>query len=381
MTLDTPTLFAVTVVNFCLATAAAVFVWHSNRPVAGLGQIAGGVSTVFGGFASIFFLKAVLGTVATGVGNIAQIAGLFLVLYGVRRFRGQSVPPWWVAACFALPFILGQSWFLFIQNDRAIRIAILSPLNAILMLTAAWSILIGRPKADRLIYTATAAGLVLYSVSQIVQTVEALLPGFGTPALISGMLPNMCLITINISLVSCIFGVSTATNSRLRERIEKLAFCDSLTGLPNRRAFDTRLDQVHTRSISTGSPVALLYIDVDSFKGINDRFGHSAGDSALKQLAQRLSSVTHPDDCLARMGGDEFVLLTERLQSRQAAHTLAAVLNQSLLKPIDVQGTPVLFSISCGLAFYPDDVANTADLIREADAVMYVAKRAMPSLR
>lgn len=381
MTLDTPTLLAMTLVNLALATAAAVFVWHANRPVTGLGHLAGGLATVLSGLAFTTFFKPLLGTVATGLGNVTQVAGMFLVLHGIRRFRNQSTLPWWAAAGLATPFILGQSWFLFIHNDRAIRAAILSPLNAALMLVAAFSFLAAAPKSDRLIHAATAFGLILYSMAQIVRAVGAMLPGFGDAALNSGTLPNICLLTLNICLVGCTFGVSTATNSRLRERIEKLAFCDALTGLPNRRAFDTRLDQVHTRSIATGSPVALLYVDVDSFKGINDRFGHSAGDSALKQLAQRLSDVTHPDDCLARMGGDEFVLLTERFLSRQAAHTLAATLNQSLLKPIDVQGTPVVFSISCGLAFYPDDVANTADLIREADAEMYVAKRAMPSLR
>jgi diguanylate cyclase (GGDEF)-like protein len=381
MTLDIPTLLAMTLVNFALATAGAAFLWHANRPVVGLGHIAGGIATVFGGFAVTFFLKPFLGTVATGIGNITQVAGIFVFLYGIRLFRGKPVFPWWAAACFAAPFVLGQSWFLFVHNDDAMRAAILSPLTAILLLAAAWSIVAGAPKTDRLIYTATAFALVLYSAAQFARGVEALLPGFGAPALAAGTLPALCFITLNICLVGCTFGVSTATNSRLRERIEKLAFCDALTGLPNRRAFDSRLDQVHTRSIATGSPVALFYIDVDRFKGVNDRFGHSGGDAALKHVAQRLRNVAHPDDCFARMGGDEFVLITERFPSRQAAKQLAALLNQSLLEPIDVQGTLVVFSISCGLAFYPDDVSNTADLIREADAEMYIAKRAMPSRR
>jgi len=154
------------------------------------------------------------------------------------------------------------------------------------------------------------------------------------------------------------------------ERFRHLAYHDALTGLPNRRLFSDRLDQAIHQARRTGTRLALMMIDLDQFKRINDRWGHAAGDRALITVATALKRGLRQSDTLARLGGDEFIALLPRAGSDADTLRLA----RKLLDAIAGAG-PFMQSASIGVSLFPDHGIDTQGLILRADQAMYVAKR------
>lgn len=159
-------------------------------------------------------------------------------------------------------------------------------------------------------------------------------------------------------------------------QLEHLAGHDVLTGLPNRRLFQDRLEHALARAERTGEGFALLFIDVDKFKSINDRWGHEAGDVVLKLAALRLASLTRKSDTVARMGGDEFVILLDNPTSRRQIVSIAEKLLDSLRSPMRLTGQEIQVGFSVGISQYPEDGATAMALMASADRAMYETKAA-----
>jgi diguanylate cyclase (GGDEF)-like protein/PAS domain S-box-containing protein len=160
-----------------------------------------------------------------------------------------------------------------------------------------------------------------------------------------------------------------------RKELEAQARIDSLTGLPNRRQFDERLALAPGRSRQQGSGLALMYIDIDLFKKVNDGHGHAAGDEVLRVFGERLSACVRTGDLVARMGGDEFVVLVENLSSAASAESIARKLTRAMGESIVVDGTSLRVSASIGIAFSSRPEMAKA-LMFAADAALYAAKKA-----
>lgn len=156
-------------------------------------------------------------------------------------------------------------------------------------------------------------------------------------------------------------------------RIEQLAFYDPLTNLPNRALFLDRLEHTLLASKRHGGHGALLFLDLDRFKEINDSQGHAVGDLALAEVARRFQSAARKEETLARLGGDEFVLIAEEADA-QAAVIIATRLQQSLHEPMNLLGHSYAVGVSIGIAFYPTDGETSEDLIKRTDIAMYRAK-------
>jgi len=150
---------------------------------------------------------------------------------------------------------------------------------------------------------------------------------------------------------------------------------DSLTQLPTRVYFEDRLAAAATKADANASRLALLFIDLDGFKPVNDTYGHSIGDLVLEQVGQRLKSMSRGKDVVARVGGDEFLLLLTNVTSEEAIAHVADRLIQGLSAPYAAEGREVMISCSVGIAMYPDGCSH-AKLIARADAAMYASKRA-----
>jgi diguanylate cyclase (GGDEF)-like protein len=161
-----------------------------------------------------------------------------------------------------------------------------------------------------------------------------------------------------------------------RLELEHLARHDVLTGLPNRRLFQERLDQALARSHRSGERFALLFIDVDNFKTINDRWGHEGGDAVLQVVAMRLSAATRKADAVARVGGDEFVVLLDNPAHREDIVTIAEKLLESVRSPILYGGQELQVGFSIGISQYPEDGSSAAELMAGADRAMYETKAA-----
>jgi diguanylate cyclase (GGDEF)-like protein len=162
------------------------------------------------------------------------------------------------------------------------------------------------------------------------------------------------------------------TDARNFEDAMHQAFHDSLTGLPNRALFLDRLELAHARAKRSGSPIAVLFMDLDSFKNVNDSMGHAAGDELLVLVAGRLRRWVRPSDTAARFGGDEFAVLVEDLDTSNAAHIVAGRILESLREPFEIQGQEVSVGASIGIASSAHPGSD--DLLRNADLAMYRAK-------
>lgn len=158
------------------------------------------------------------------------------------------------------------------------------------------------------------------------------------------------------------------------KEIKTLAFFDSLTGLPNRDLCHNRLDHILIHAKRSNSSAAILFIDLDSFKAVNDTYGHDAGDYVLKETATRMSNRLRSDDTLARIAGDEFMVILESLSSPNNVSNLAEKLIEVIEPPFIVDGHEAYIGLSIGIAIYPGDGETATQLIKNADTAMYHAK-------
>src|SRR5437764_3133345 len=153
-----------------------------------------------------------------------------------------------------------------------------------------------------------------------------------------------------------------------------MALHDPLTGLPNRALFLDRLGVALDRSRRTNTAVAVLFLDVDKFKDINDSLGHDAGDKVLVGLADRLRTMLRPMDTVARFGGDEFTFLFEDLSSEREVVLIAERVSRAASAPVILDGRELAVTVSIGIAMVDDPATAVDTVIREADAAMYRAK-------
>lgn len=184
-------------------------------------------------------------------------------------------------------------------------------------------------------------------------------------------------------LVGHYIGVFTdVTHRKLSDRqLHRLVHYDTLTDLPNREMFKQQLKSRMVRARSNHAQLALIYIDVDNFKAINDSFGHAEGDSLLQVIAERLKNTLRegdrrrPPDIVARLGGDEFVVMIDDLHEVDHAGVVAQKILERIQRPVSLGGYTLPLDASLGIAVYPVDAENVDDLLHHADMAMYQAKR------
>ncbi|MGZ8565751.1 MAG: putative bifunctional diguanylate cyclase/phosphodiesterase [Actinomycetota bacterium] len=170
------------------------------------------------------------------------------------------------------------------------------------------------------------------------------------------------------------------------ERLTFLAYHDNLTGLPNKAMFDELLGRALARARRSNRGVAVLALDVDNFKLVNDSLGHGAGDHLIRQVAERFDTATRETDVVARQGGDEFLLLIAdidrdengRDDAERVAETVVERIRAALEDPFEIDATELYVTVSIGISVFPQDAPDTGALLRNADAAMFRAKHAGP---
>ncbi|MFO0232249.1 MAG: putative bifunctional diguanylate cyclase/phosphodiesterase [Burkholderiales bacterium] len=166
------------------------------------------------------------------------------------------------------------------------------------------------------------------------------------------------------------------TARRLAEsRVQRLAYHDDLTGLPNRAAFMEHIGESIAQARARSSRFALLFLDLDGFKEINDSLGHDAGDDLLRQVSQRIRACLRQADRLARFGGDEFLVLIDPVRKRRDVEVVTRKILKAVATPLKLDGLMATVSASIGIAMFPDDGGDPPRLLKNADAAMYQAKQ------
>jgi diguanylate cyclase (GGDEF)-like protein/PAS domain S-box-containing protein len=161
---------------------------------------------------------------------------------------------------------------------------------------------------------------------------------------------------------------------RVAQRLERMALYDTLTGLPNRLLFFDRMNQLLSLARRNQYVLALLYMDLDNFKRINDTFGHEVGDLVLTEASQRMTSCTRSSDTVARMGGDEFIGICARIAAPEDAAVIANKIITALAMPFRIKGHELTMGVSVGISIYPLNGDDAETLVNMADSAMYKVK-------
>ena len=162
---------------------------------------------------------------------------------------------------------------------------------------------------------------------------------------------------------------------RLQDKIAKMAFYDHLSGIPNRRNFDDKLQTAIHQANRSGKKVAILLLDGRKFKQINDKFGHDAGDAVIKEMAKRLQACVRSIDTAARLGGDEMGVILPELDSLEVVEDIARRILKSYREPFNFNGYEIKMGVGIGISLYPDDSVNEKKLMKYADMALYEAKK------
>jgi diguanylate cyclase (GGDEF)-like protein/PAS domain S-box-containing protein len=173
-----------------------------------------------------------------------------------------------------------------------------------------------------------------------------------------------------------VYSSSTDVTSikKVERQLEHLAQHDTLTGLPNRHTFNDAIATALARARRTGTQVALLFLDVDGFKRINDTLGHAAGDDVLREFAQRLSGAVRRTDLVARLAGDEFVVILEGIHAREECRFVARKIIAAIRAPFHAGDSAISVTTSIGIALGDGETSTAESLLKRADSALYAAK-------
>jgi len=180
--------------------------------------------------------------------------------------------------------------------------------------------------------------------------------------------------SINGNILYYTVIIDIAERKQMEHKLEEMASHDFLTGLPNRALLLDRFTMAAALAHRNKSRLALMSLDLDKFKSINDTFSHDAGDQVLKVVSTRLTGIIRASDTLARVGGDEFILLLLETSHAEDTVTIAQKILDSFTDPLSINGHNIHLSTSIGIAIYPEDAEDLETLIKKSDAAMYYAK-------
>jgi diguanylate cyclase (GGDEF)-like protein len=207
--------------------------------------------------------------------------------------------------------------------------------------------------------------------------------GISNPVL-AGLIAAATVTILLVTLVISAFDTQLAAHAArhaealraANEQLRNIALYDSLTGLPNRLLLEDRMQQAMRRCDRSGKPCALMFVDLDNFKPVNDNCGHHVGDELLKAVAKRLTDCVRGEDTVARAGGDEFIVVLGSLSSADDAALIGRKILEALARPFQIERHVLTISCSIGISVYPADGKTSTELIANADVAMYHAKKA-----
>ncbi len=307
--------------------------------------------------------------------NVLLLGNLLFTISGYQRLFGQPTP-WRAMAVLTLLQLATYAWFTYVDNDYPVRVLVFNSTLAVLSLASGlllwqqrrrlgWAVLALPVGAHGL-----QVGLGLLRIALTVND-----PVSGGLSLQAASQAHVIAIMLNsFAAMALAFGFLALHAGHLLEELDQQASTDPLTGLANRRGFEPALQLEWQRHRRLGTPLALLVIDIDHFKQINDTHGHAAGDAALRHLGQVLRQHLRPYDLSARLGGEEFCVVQSGVSPEEARQSAERLRGADLCFGRDALGAPMRMTISVGLAQARADDQDPKQLLARADAALYLAK-------
>ncbi len=373
--LSVPTLFVVFVINFL----ALAFVWTyvaRSYPNFGAARFWAAAAYVAAAGAGLSLLRGVVHPlIPILLGSALFIFAGFLASMGIQRLYQRPLM-WRATALVVCAGVLGLAIFAIWQDNMPVRILIYSlaqSASLVAVLPLLFSRSGGAPlPGARMTGYITVLCIAIYWI----RPVASMLKIGGDVSLIEfNALQAGLIVLLVFSSMALNFGFLLMAIDRLRAEVAGLALADGLTGAANRRQLQIRLDEECARSGRTREPFAVMIIDIDGFKGINDGQGHIVGDECLRLLTRNVQSRLRSGDLLARMGGDEFCVVLPSTTLREGAMMARRVLDACRTQWTPKNGAPIKITASVGVAQWRGEIgADSAKLMTEADRALYAAK-------
>lgn len=370
--LDIATL-TLTFVSMALTTVIVLFlIWRINRNMPGvvfwlLGGLLMLVSTL------TLFLGVQLSFpegLAPFLSNSLSLPGSMLLMEGTLRFRGFISRTRWLLLLGLIPVFVLASWIN--RYDAPARYVFHDSFAMTFQFITAVAFVWRPTDRDELYANILAAvGSALMAISVSIRLLMALANSEQVMGGTGSTVTQWYLFTGTNFYVMWMFGISVACYFRSRQQVMQLAREDSLTGLPNRRCIDERLVQTLAECKRSGEAFAVIMADINDFKLVNDRFGHSAGDRLLHGLAERLQDAVREADFAGRLGGDEFLVIARPVESKAALEQVVSRLRSSMEGPLAIPGGSFNVTVSIGAVVSPAGSETADQLLGAADAEMY----------
>jgi diguanylate cyclase (GGDEF)-like protein len=276
---------------------------------------------------------------------------------------------------FAFAVFLALVWSTLIDPHKGVRGAII-PVTVCLSLFLCALMIIRHREHSRPAEWATAVSMVLFGVSQGIAAGMSFLQGATGDAAYSALYDNYYFITLPAGYVTTSMFVIFMLASDLSADMKSIAIRDQLTGLFNRRGFTEHGENAYSLARRSGTPLSIIMADIDRFKYINDKFGHAAGDAALRHFAKLISEDRRQEDIVARVGGEEFAIILPGTELRDAMAIADQLCTTVGARPMDLTSVGLPMTSSFGVASISKDDRELDDMVRRADRALYRSKRA-----
>ena len=374
--LSVPTLWTAFIVNSLSLGLIWAYILHSYPTFKAARYWTGSALSLAGGALVATLTAITQSLVPLLFGGTVTVFATCLAAMGIRRFYGEEVLWWQTGAITALTFA-GLSAFMFGYDSETARILIFSVAQA-LPLALPMRLLLSKQngRVDAGARLAAGVGTIIISICAYRGLSKLFHIGTDFSFVHFNTTQSIMILALLFLSMVCNFGFLLMAMDRLRNEVADLAMMDDLTGVGNRRQLLQRLTEECARSDRSGQPFALLVVDLDNFKTINDTHGHAAGDACLQHFTLMAQTRLRPGDLLARTGGDEFCIMLPASTLREGAMIARRIIEVCREDAAGCAGAEVPLSVSIGVAQWSREVGAFPDrLIAAADHALYVAKK------